>query len=103
MRVRHVLIGAGLLAIAVAAPASAAGKPDRGCSNDGFVAMTYPEFRQLSLDVGVPEELLGEDHAAHWLVVDRSGDGVLCVKDLKDTSGHLWSWVFNVVDNTSNH
>ena len=103
MRTRNVVIGASLLAVALAAPVNAAGKPDRGCGNDGFVAMTYPEFRQLSIDVGVPEELLGEAHAAHWLVIDRNADGWLCIKDLKDTNGHLGSWVFNVVDNTSNH
>ena len=102
MRARHVLIGA-FLAFAIAAPANAAGKPDRGCGNDGFVAMTYPEFRQLSLDVGVPAELLGADHAAAWVATDRNGDGWLCIKDLKDTNGHLGSWIFNVVDNTANH
>lgn len=102
MRPILAIAAAGLLAFAVASPAIA-GKPDRGCPNDGFTAMTYQQFRDLSLSLGIPEELLGEEHAAGWAGYDRNDDGSLCVKDLPDTAGHLGSWVFNVVDNTSNH
>ena len=102
MRTRSILIGAALLSLAVAAPANA-GKPVRGCGNEGFDPMLYADFRQLSLDVGVPAELLGADHHALWLQVDKNDDDIMCVKDLKDTPGHLGSWIYNIVDNTSNH
>jgi hypothetical protein len=99
---KYVALGSALvLAIAVASPVLA-GRPVRGCSNEGFVPMSYAEFRQLSLDVGVPEELLGPAHRAHWQKIDKNGDDILCVKDLPDTKGHLGTWVFNVIDNTSN-
>ena len=91
-----------LLTVALAAPAMAA-KPIRGCPNAGFDLMDYPSFRQLSLDVGVPPELLGADHLAGWLTYDRNDDTILCVKDLPDNPGTLGGWIFNVVDNTSNH
>jgi hypothetical protein len=92
---------AGLLALALAAPAAAV-KPARGCPNEGFVPMTREEFRQLSRDLGVPEEFLGEGFDAQWASYNKNGDAWLCVKDLPDNAGHLGSWVFNVIDNTSN-
>ena len=91
-----------LLCLAMAAPASAA-KPTRGCTKD-FVLMTRDEFIALSLSVGVPPELLGTpEWVAGWVAYDRNHDDQLCVKDLPNTPGHLDSWIFNVVDNTSNH
>ena len=100
---RSLPLGMGLLLIFVLAGAVSAAKPTRGCGNEGFVIMSYPEFRQLSLDVGVPEELLGPEHETFWNALDRNDDGLACIKDLPDTSGHLGSWVFNAVDNTANH
>ena len=100
---RLTLIGSALaLTLAVVAPVSAA-KPVRGCPNDGFVLMGYTAFRQLSISVGVPESLLGADHYEGWLALDANDDLHACVKDLPDTPGHLGGWIFNVVDNTSNH
>lgn len=89
------------LTLAVATPANA-GKPVRGCPNDGFVLMSYSAFRALSIELGVPEDLLGPDHLAAWNGFDRNDDGLACIKDLPDTAGHLGSWVFNAIDNTSN-
>lgn len=94
-------IAIAALTLAVAAPANAA-KPARGCPNDGFVLMNYPDFRDLSIELGVPEDLLGPDHLAAWNSFDRNDDGLACIKDLPDTSGHLGTWVFNAIDNTSN-
>lgn len=94
-------IAAILLSCLIVGPAAAA-KPIRGCGTGGFELMTYEAFRDLSITVGVPEELLGDEHRAGWDAYDRNGDGSLCVKDLPDTPGHLGSWVFNVVDNTAN-
>jgi hypothetical protein len=83
-------------------PAQAA-KPTRGCS-DGKALMTRDAFRALSLSVGVPADLLfTPEWEAGWAGYDKNGDTRLCVKDLPDTPGHLGTWVWNVVDNTSNH
>lgn len=101
MRKTVALGSAVVLALALASPVLA-GRPARGCSNDQFVPMSYADFRELSLDVGVPEALLGPDHLAGWRKIDKNGDDILCVKDLPDTKGHLGTWVFNVIDNTSN-
>ncbi len=90
-----------LLILAIAAPALAA-KPVRGCPNEKFDLMGYTQFRNLSLSVGVPEDLLGAEHAALWDAYDRNNDGMLCIMDLPDTPGHFGTWVFNVIDNTAN-
>jgi hypothetical protein len=74
------LLGAALMVLALAVPAQAA-KPTRGCS-DGKALMT---------------------REAGWASYDKNGDTRLCVKDLPDSPGHLGTWVWNVVDNTSNH
>jgi hypothetical protein len=89
--------------LAVAAGPVAAKKPIRGCPNPSFDQMAMEEFRELSLEVGVPAELLfTPEWEAGWDAYDRNGDGALCVKDLPDTPGTLDGWIFNVVDNTSN-
>ena len=91
-----------LLCLAVAAPASAA-KPTRGCPQ-GSALMTRDDFKALSLSVGVPPEVLVSlEWAAGWDAYDKNLDDRLCIKDLPNTPGHLDSWIFNVVDNTSNH
>ena len=64
--------------------------------------MTYVEVRELSLAVGVPEEFLGAEHRAQWDAIDKNDDGRLCVKDLPDTPGTFFGWIFNVIDNTAN-
>lgn len=102
MRTSLRVVLATIMILALSAGPVLAGKPIRGCGAGGFDLMSYEEFRDLSIAVGVPEELLGDEHRAGWDVYDRNGDGSLCVKDLPDTAGHLGSWVFNVVDNTAN-
>lgn len=62
--------------------------------------MTFEEFFDLSVSVGVPPELIVHEG---WAKFDKNGDDVLCVKDVPDTPGHLGSWIFNVVDNIANH
>ena len=84
-----------------AAPVSAA-KPARGCPNEGFVGFTKGAFRDLSRDLGVPEELLGEPLDLWWAESDKNANTRLCVKDLPDTAG-LPVFVFNIVDDVSNH
>ena len=76
-------------------------KPVGECPNPKFTAMTYSEFRQLSIDVGVPLELLGPEHLAAFDGFDKNDDGLVCIMDLPDTPGHLGSWVFNAIDNTA--
>jgi hypothetical protein len=98
--VARILLLASLFVVA-AAPASAA-KPARGCPNEGFVITTKEEFRDLSRELGVPEELLATLDAG-WAEYDRNLNTLLCVKDLPDTKGHLDTWVFNVIDDVSNH
>ncbi len=88
--------------IALAAGPALGIKPVGGCPNPKFEPMTYPEFRALSGSVGVPEEFLGEEHAAQWLVYDKNTDGTLCVMDLPDNPGTFFGWQFNVIDNTAN-
>ena len=99
-RLVPVLAGAALTLVIVS-PA-AAGKPTRGCSSDAEL-LSFADFRQLSIEVGVPEELLDDAWAAGLATFDRNADGHVCVKDVPDTNGHLGSWVFNITDNTSNH
>jgi len=95
-----VLAMAFTLAAALAAPALAA-KPVGACPNPGFVAMTYAQFRALSLQVGVPEELLGAEHAAQFATINKNNDPFVCVMNLPDTPGTLDGWIFNVIDNTA--
>ena len=96
------VLGAALLLLALAAPASA--RPTRECGNDEFDLMDMEAFRDLSIEVGVPADILfTPEWEAGWASYDKNGDGNLCVKDKPDTPGHLGSWVWNVVDNTSNH
>ena len=95
-------LAAALMILAVAAPVAA--RPTRECGNDKFELMTMEEFRDLSLSLGVPSEILFSDAwEAGWNSYDKNGDTQLCVKDKPDTAGHLGSWVWNVVDNTANH
>ena len=89
-----------VLLITFAQPVAAA-KPVGGCPNPKFELMTYTQFRNLSLPVGVPAELLGPEHAAAWDDFDKNNDGRLCVKDLPDTPGTFFRWIFNVIDNTA--
>ncbi len=101
---RHVTtwLVAALLVLAVAAPAQA-GKPTRGCPDSKFL-IGRDVFRELSLSLGVPPELLfTPEWEAGWAFYDKNGDTNLCASDLPDTPGHLGSWIWNVVDNTSNH
>jgi hypothetical protein len=96
------LVMGTLLAISAVSPVAAV-KPDRGCGNEAFELMTYTEFRNLSISVGVPEELLGADHEAFWVnSLDKNEDGLACIKDKPDTAGSLFGWIFNAVDNTAN-
>lgn len=89
------------LALALSAPVSAA-KPVRGCTNT-FDLMTIEGFRERSIEAGVPLDLLGPEWEAGLRArFDRNSDSNICVKDLPDTPGHLDTFVFNVVDNTSN-
>jgi hypothetical protein len=97
-----VWLATALMMLAMAAPVAA--RPTRECGNDKFELMTMEAFRQLSIDVGVPPELLfTPEWEAGWAGYDKNSDTKLCVKDKPDTPGHLGSWVWNVVDNTSNH
>ncbi len=84
-----------------AAPVSAA-KPARGCPNDGFTSSTKDAFRDVSRALGVPEELLGEPLDLWWADSDKNGNTRLCIKDLPETPG-LPVFVFNIVDDVSNH
>lgn len=91
----------GLLSALFAAAAPAMASPARSCPHDQFTLMTFAEFRALSLDVGVPEEFLGEPWVAKMTFFDKNGDGRVCVMDLPDTPGHYGAWVFNVIDNAA--
>lgn len=91
------------LAAMTAGPVVAA-KPVRGCANPSFTLMTTGALREMSRELGVPGELLDSpDYAAALAKIDNNGDTMLCVKDLPDTAGTLFGWIFNVVDNTANH
>ena len=58
--------------------------------------MTYAEFLALSRSVGC-QEFLGADHFATFQTFDKNNDGLVCIKDLPDTPGHLGAWVFNAL------
>jgi hypothetical protein len=90
------------LTLAVAGPVLA-DKPARSCANDGKVLMTVAQFREVSLSVGIPPELLGPEWEAFFVRLDRNGDGLFCVQDKPDNAGHLDGWIFNGSDNTANH
>lgn len=94
------LMAAFALATVMAVPTLAT-KPIGVCPNGQFEAMTYAEFLALSRSVGVPEEFLGADHFATFQTFDKNHDGLVCIKDLPDTPGHLGAWVFNAIDNTA--
>ena len=94
-----VFAGAALAAVAVT-PVVAA-PPIGSCPNARFEAMTYAEFRALSVQVRVPEELLGAEHLAAFEKFDRNGDELVCFMDLPDNAGTLDGWVFNAIDNTA--
>jgi hypothetical protein len=94
-----VLLGA-ILAAALVVPVAAA-KPVGACPNPAFEAMTYPEFRELMLELGVPEELLDASHEALFPTFDKNNDGLVCFMDLPDNAGTLNGWVFNAIDNTA--
>ena len=89
-----------LVAAATALPASAA-NPVGSCPNPAFESMTYPEFRELNLQLGVPEELLDASHEAKFATFDKNNDGLVCFMDLPDNAGTLDGWVFNAIDNTA--
>jgi hypothetical protein len=90
-----------MLLAASAVPVSAA-KPVRGCPNEGFVVFTMEQFRELSRQLGVPEDLLAT-LPGWWPTYDRNLNDLLCVKDLPDTPGHSDTWAFNLIDDVSNH
>jgi hypothetical protein len=91
-----------VLVLAIALPVAA--RPTRGCGNEKWDPMTMTQFRELSLSLGIPPELLfSPEWEAGWAAYDKNGDTILCVKDKPDTPGHLDTWVWNVVDNTANH
>jgi hypothetical protein len=90
--------------VAITAAPAAGAKPVRGCANEAFELMSMEAFRTRSLGVGVPADILfTPEWEAGWAFHDKNGDGNLCVMDLPDTPGTLFGWIFNVVDNTSNH
>ncbi len=99
-RTGRAVLGAAIAAALAATPVIAA-KPIGECPNSRFSAYTYPEFRQVSLDVGVPEDQLGAEHAAQFEVFDKNADGLVCFMDLPDNAGTLDGWVFNAIDNTA--
>jgi hypothetical protein len=99
-RIVRSLLGAVVVAAAVATPVIAV-KPVGDCPNPRFTAYTYPEFRQVSLDVGVAEDQLGAEHEAQFDAFDKNADGLVCFMDLPDNAGTLDGGVFNAIDNTA--
>ena len=104
------------LAMTMTAGWVAADKPTRGCSDDfglwsildfraymnsdGFYASLPPEGKALAPDN------LAIINSDGWLAgadgLDANDDGRLCLKQKTITSGHLWGWLWNAVDNTKN-
>ena len=106
----------GVLLLAGTAGAVMAEKPVRGCSDD-FELMSVLEFRALMnspefLAALPPEgqalapDILAVINTDDWLAgaaaYDANADGLLCLKQKTITSGHLWGWSWNAVDNTKN-
>lgn len=115
-RAMFALGGAVLLTLA-SVGGVAADKPIRGCPDD-FQAWAIPDFRDyLNSEIfigSLPQE--GQDIAGDilafintddWLAAgafyDKNGDGTLCLKQKPANRGNLFGWMFNAVDNTSNH
>ncbi len=104
------------LALAISAGGVAADKPTRGCSDDfdlwsitGFQAyMNSAEFFASLPPEGqaLAPDILAIINSPGWLDVsaqiDANADGQLCLKQKTITSGHLWGWLWNAVDNTKN-
>ena len=93
-----------------------ANKPTRGCSDD-FELWAVLDFRVLmnssEFYASLPPEgqalapdILAAINSDGWLDAvshyDANGDGQLCLKQKTITSGHLWGWSWNAVDNTKN-
>lgn len=72
--------------------------PERSVRADAFA-----EFRTLSIEVGVPEEILDAVWLANLTTFDKNHDAIVCVMDLPDTPGHLGGWIFNVIDSAAAH
>jgi hypothetical protein len=103
--------------IGISVGSVSAGKPLRGCADD-FERMPYLDFRAYLLSDAFLDSLSPEGQALavdfipfieseDWIAVsdgfDKNGDGILCIKQNPPTKGNLYGWVFNGVDNTSNH
>jgi hypothetical protein len=107
---------AAALALAVSVGSVAAEKPTRGCS-DNFALTTILGFRDYmnsaefyaslpAAGQALAPDILAIVNSDAWLagigVIDANGDGKLCLKQKTITSGHLWGWLWNGVDNTKN-
>ncbi len=91
-----VLVMAGVLALAAAAP-SGATKPVGVCPPP-FDQQTFAEALVVAHETGVPasdEELL-----AVFMSLDTNGDENLCFMNFPDTPG-IPSWAVNIIDNTA--
>jgi hypothetical protein len=114
-RSRLVLLSAGILLVVSAGGVSAA-KPTRGCP-DGFQRWDILDFRDYSnsaefLATLPPEglalapDILAEINSQAWLDgldgLDKNDDGAMCAKRGPINAGHLYGWIWNVVDNTAN-
>lgn len=119
------VLAAFALVLAAAAPVLAVKPSDRGCTDDfdlwyyhrpGDPILDFREYmnsadfywngltdygRELAVDI------LSSINSPDWLVVsasfDKNGDGQLCIKQKPRTKGNLGGWIFNAVDNPSNH
>ena len=100
-RVLAPILLAAMLAAAAVLPVAAA-KPVGACPNPSFEVMTWPQYREMLLELGVPEESLNDpSFEALFTSYDKNNDGLLCVMDLPDNAGTLGGWVFNIIDNTA--
>ena len=105
-----------VMALAVSAGSVTANKPTRGCSDD-FELWSVAAFRAYMNSTefigSLPAEgqalapdILAVINSDGWLEAvahyDANGDGNLCLKQKTITSGHLWGWSWNAVDNTKN-
>ena len=104
------------MTLLISAGSAAANKPVRACSDD-FELMGILEFRALmnapafhatlpAAGQALAPDLLAVVNSNAWLEIsakiDANGDGQLCLKQKTLTSGHLWGWSWNAVDNTKN-